>query len=91
MRWLGRLVERMNKAPNKYTLRELLDTVNGGTSVGIGGKWYPARPLGYYSLRSRLKCAWLVFTGQADAVTWPEDERPNDEMTSPHKKGDNHE
>lgn len=37
----------------------------------IGGKWVPARPLGYPSLRQRLKAAWMVFTGRADAVVWP--------------------
>lgn len=26
------------------------------------------------SLQSRFRCAWLVFTGRADAVIWPEDE-----------------
>jgi hypothetical protein len=32
------------------------------------------RPEGFASLGSRLRCAWLVFTGKADAVTWPEDD-----------------
>jgi hypothetical protein len=31
----------------------------------------PARPLGYYSLRSRIRLAWMVFTGKADALVWP--------------------
>lgn len=40
--------------------------VNEETSVFV-----PARPLGYPSLWHRFKCAWLVFTGRADVVTWP--------------------
>ena len=36
----------------------------------IDGYWVPARPLGWQSIRYRLKAAWLVFTGRADAVTW---------------------
>lgn len=34
------------------------------------GKWVPARPLPYYDWKARFKAAWLVFTGQADAVMW---------------------
>lgn len=72
---LGRITNaEMNKAPNKYTLKELLETISDGSKVEVNGRWYPARPLGYYSLRSRLKIAWAVFTGKADAVTWPEDD-----------------
>lgn len=33
--------------------------------------WVPARPLGFASFRSRLRAAWLVFTGRADALVWP--------------------
>lgn len=35
------------------------------------GRWVPARPLGYMSFGQRIKAAWLVFTGRADALTWP--------------------
>ena len=38
----------------------------------INGKWVPARPLGFYSLRVRLRDAWEVFMGRADAFKWPE-------------------
>lgn len=31
----------------------------------------PARPEGFASLPSRVKVAWLVFTGRADALLWP--------------------
>jgi len=33
--------------------------------------WVPARPdPPNYGLKTRLKVAWLVFTGQCDAVEW---------------------
>lgn len=37
-----------------------------------GGRlcWVPARPEAIQSLRNRFKMAWLVFTGQADALLW---------------------
>lgn len=54
------------KAPNIWTLRDLIDH-HHNVSVEIDGKWVPARPLGLY----RLRAAWLVFTGRADAVSWP--------------------
>jgi hypothetical protein len=64
----------MKKAPSIWNLRALLK--NGGMPDGttiaqIDGEWVPARPLGYYSLKHRLRCAWLVFTGKGDVVLWP--------------------
>jgi hypothetical protein len=41
------------------------------TQVSVGNKWVPARPLGFYSVITRFKMAWLVFTGKADALVWP--------------------
>lgn len=38
------------------------------------GKYVPARGIGYATLRQRFKCAWLVFTGKADALVWPGDQ-----------------
>ena len=62
----------MRKAPNVYPLARLLnDTANPECQVEIGGRWLPARPEGYFSLQSRVRAAWLVFTGRADAVIWP--------------------
>jgi len=40
-------------------------------------KWVPARPLGYPSFSHRVKAAWLVFTGEADALVWPQDRYEN--------------
>ena len=44
---------------------------SGMSRAGIDGEWMPARPMGYMSLRYRLKAAWLVLTGRADALIWP--------------------
>ena len=32
--------------------------------------WVKARPIGYFSLFSRLRLAWGVFTGKWDALEW---------------------
>lgn len=64
----------MRKAPTLYTMRGLYaaaydtPTLSGSQD---GKHWYPARPSGFFSLRNRLRCAWAVFTGRADAFTWP--------------------
>lgn len=52
-----------------------LDDINGKTQVQLpDGRWAPARPLNfqkdYRSVWSRLKDAWAVFRGRADALSW---------------------
>ena len=42
------------------------------TQANINGNWVPARPIGLQSFRSRLRCTWMVFSGKADALVWPE-------------------
>lgn len=58
------------KSPNIFHLGHLLDYVRK-VSVQVDGSWVPARPIGMYGLMPRLKAAWLVFSGKADAVIWP--------------------
>jgi hypothetical protein len=36
----------------------------------VNDGWVPCRPIGRTDIKHRLKAAWLVFTGRADAVTW---------------------
>lgn len=36
-----------------------------------GKKYYPARSVGFSSIPHRIKAAWLVWTGRADALIWP--------------------
>jgi hypothetical protein len=53
-----------------YTLKYLV-TETQNAQAKISGKWVPARPL-IGSWLDRLKDAWRVLTGKADAFTWPE-------------------
>ncbi len=65
----------MKYAPTIYALRELFVLINSGNTSSNDGKHYvPARPLGLYTIKNRVKCAWAVFTGKADAVVWPQDQ-----------------
>lgn len=44
---------------------------NSTVTAGLpDGRWVPARPLGFASPLHRVKAAWLVFTGKADALKW---------------------
>ena len=57
-----------------WTLKNLIETCNT-VSTEINGKWVPSRPIrmhGLTGLRLRLKDAWAVLKGQAEAFTWPE-------------------
>jgi hypothetical protein len=64
------MVERY---PNSWKLEHLLQhCVSGNEQAGLpDGRRVPARPMGFCSLGNRIRCAWLVFTGRADAVEWP--------------------
>lgn len=44
--------------------------------VFTNGVWVPARPINwkYRSISERLREAWAVFTGKAEAFTWPENQ-----------------
>lgn len=57
------------------SLKELQNKIECETAY-INGKWVPARPVNwkYRTLKQRIKEAWYVFTGKADAFIWPEDQ-----------------
>ena len=62
-------------APTEYTLERLMKQASDRTvTIRFPGQteWLPARPEGFYSIRNRLRCAWLAFSGQADVVKWPD-------------------
>lgn len=63
----------MKKAPNIYTLKAI-QVDRDWPIKQIGTSWLPARPLGLYSIRHRIKAAILVFIGKADVVIWPGDQ-----------------
>lgn len=62
----------MNKSPSVYVLTDLLHYCqHGGVQKEVPDFGYvPARPEGLGGLWNRISAAWLVFTGQADAVVW---------------------
>lgn len=57
------------KSPNYITSLALHNLIDCQTE--INGKWQPARPIGYSSFLMRIKLTWMVFTGKADALIWP--------------------
>jgi hypothetical protein len=66
----------MKRAPNIWTVERLSKWL-ASSPVQRGlpdGSWVLARPLGLYSLRHRIKAAWLAFTGRADVLTWGGDQ-----------------
>lgn len=61
----------MKQTPN---IVDVIQVVHNAKTTAAGlpdGRWVPARALGFQSLRYRLRATWLVFTGRADALTWP--------------------
>lgn len=62
------------KYPSLVHVATLTDSRKGQTAVCLktprGDKWVAARSLGYPSFRSRIRLAWMVFTGKADALIW---------------------
>ena len=65
-------MKNFQKAPSQWHLRDLLEYCQkGGCSAEYTpGVWSPARPVGFYSWPERVKLAWKVFTGKADALVW---------------------
>jgi hypothetical protein len=62
----------MTQAPCEWTIGALAEHIaSGPQTLGEDGIWRPARTYGDYSLRTRLRLAWAVFTGEADALFWP--------------------
>lgn len=70
----------MRQCPKVYPLKQLAKiAVDSKTLISIrlgptSQTWVPARPVHYDTIKNRLKAAWLVFTGKADAVVWPGDQ-----------------
>lgn len=57
-----------------YKLEDLLQSAKT-TAIVINQRYVPCRPerpWGWWGLKYRTKAAWMVFTGKADAVIWPE-------------------
>lgn len=54
-----------------YNLEWLLKHANR-CQAEINGRWVPARPLSGTFRFEKLRAAWEVFRGRADAFRWPE-------------------
>lgn len=56
-------------------IRNVVDVVRDAQSVAVGlpnGRYVPARSLPFNSgIVGRIRAAWLVFTGRADALVYP--------------------
>lgn len=58
--------------PTIYTPESLAKTTKDMQAGLPDGRWVAARPIGWQglSLSTRLRCAWMVFTGRWDALRW---------------------
>jgi len=62
----------LDKSPNVIHMnKSWYDNLNNCQSSKDGKHWYPSRPLGFYGIGRRIKAAWMVFTGKAGALVWP--------------------
>lgn len=61
----------MKQVPAIWSLKELMISATS-LSAKINEKWVPCRPECAVGFRARIKAAWAVFMGRADAVVWPE-------------------
>ena len=60
----------MSKYPS---IRSIASVIESAQHVSCGlpdGRWVPLRSEGFASWRERVRAAWLVFTGRADALVW---------------------
>ena len=65
-------MSKFRQCPVIYTLETVLKIPDGCDEMSPDDKvWYPARPLNPGWRFDRLRAAWLVWTGRADAFTWP--------------------
>lgn len=65
-------MSKSNRAPTVWTLRGLFERAITVQTSHDGKNYYPGRPIGLDTVGNRIRCAWMVFTGRADAVIWPE-------------------
>jgi hypothetical protein len=58
------------KYPGLRHADELVESAKHEQAGLPDGRWVVCRALGYPSFRHRCYCAWLVFTGRADALIY---------------------
>lgn len=56
-----------------YTIKEITEIIRTAQTE-INEKWVAARPINYkyVSILNKIKDAWMVLTGKADAIMWEE-------------------
>lgn len=59
------------KSPSILSVPEV-EALIKGVSKNFDGRWVPCRPSGMPLVTWRVRAAWLVLTGRADALVWPE-------------------
>ena len=59
------------RCPNVIDAYEMAEGAYSSTTTPVDGEWVIARPFGLASVGRRFRVAWMVFTGQADALVWP--------------------
>lgn len=63
------------KDPNIIRLSpEWVQSLDECRSSNDGKHYVPARAVGFASIVYRFRAAWLVWTGKADALIWPQDQ-----------------
>lgn len=62
-------MRRSRSGPSIHSAYQLIRDGDTNTAC-VGGVWVPARPIGAPTIFGRIRAAWLVFTGRADAVVW---------------------
>jgi hypothetical protein len=66
----------MRKAPSLLHERDITRALKQGPFIRCDqGGMMTARPEGMFGISNRIRLAWLVLTGKADAYVWPEDEK----------------
>ena len=62
----------LNQAPYEWSIEQLMTEIKDPINqVHTPNGWQLARPMGFFCIKSRLRLVWIVFTGRADALTWP--------------------
>lgn len=58
------------KAPSLFYVGELKNVDQNQCGLP-DGRWVPARPISGGGMFDRIRLAWMVFVGKADALRWP--------------------
>lgn len=62
---------KYQQAPYAWSIWSLRRAFSDGPFSRTPDGIIPARPLGFDTLGNRVRMAWAVFTGRADALYWP--------------------